>query len=332
MKVMRVGTAEAAPGHRADGVLRVARLADASWVEIPVCILHGKRPGIRMWAQSGVHGNEYVGMAAMHRLRHEIDPAEMTGSIVLMPMVNILAYRSMARSAPQDGLDMNRIWPGADLGRAWHIYAHSELVVHAIWQEMRANADIVVDCHAGGWQNLMASWAAFIRDPERDVCRESERLALVTGVDIVWSRAASFVAERTPGSLLGHLMRENIPSVVIEAGGEGRAAPEAADVMHRALLNIARASGILPGEPEVPRPPGRVNSGHWVRAAEGGMWRLATKLMAEVDQGETLGVITDLHGTAVQKVHAPASGIVIGLRTLAVVNSGEYLANVAQTA
>lgn len=327
---MRVGTAGAAPGRRADGVLRVARLVDASWVEIPVCVFHGARPGKRLWIQNGVHGNEYVGMVAMHRLRQRLVPEQMAGSIVLLPMVNIMAYRVMARSAPQDGLDMNRIWPGAGLDRAWHVYAHSELVVHAVWQEMRANADVVVDCHAGGWQNVMAPCVAFIDDPDSAVCRESERLALATGLDVVWSRPLSFIAERTPGSLLGLLTQEGVPSVVLEAGGEGRATAQSVDTMERALLNVAKLCGILPGEPEVPQMLRRVNKGHWVRAAEGGMWRLSVRLMTEVRQGEALGVITDLQGSALQEVAAPAPGILIGLRTLAVVNSGEYLANVAE--
>jgi predicted deacylase len=330
-RVIRIGTAEAKPGTRADGVLRVARLNDASFVEIPVIVMHGAQSGRHIWIQSGVHGNEYVGAAAMHTLISELDPATLAGAIVFIPVANIVAYRAVMRSAPQDGLDMNRVWPGNDLANARSLSAHTEVVVRCLFEAITYFADVVIDCHAGGWPNRMGNWVAYV-DTGDLTAVEARRLAHATGFDIIWHRSAEFAAARVGGSLSGLLATHGKPNLVLEAGGEGRVDGAPVDRMTIALRNILRLSGVLTGDPEGMTLPRSVVRGNWLRATEGGMLRLAASLLQEVRQGELICTITDLFGEVVEEVRAPVSGVLIGMRTLAMINSGEFIANVAEYA
>ena len=148
-----VGGITAKPGTIAKGLWKISELYDGSSVEIPVAVINGSEDGAILWAQSSVHGDEYVGTHAIQRLLLQVDPKEMKGAIIAIPWLNVLAYRWGTRGAPQDGMDMNRIWPGKPLDTAMHIFAHSELVVHEVFSEMRRLADVVMDLHDGSvWQ------------------------------------------------------------------------------------------------------------------------------------------------------------------------------------
>lgn len=327
-ETITIGTASAQPGQTVYGTLQVARICDASAVNIPVVVVNGKRSGKRIWIQSGVHGNEYVGARAIHSLLAELNAADLVGSLVLVPVANILAFRAASRSAEQDGLDMNRVWPGNDLMGAKSLSAHTEITVHYLYQALRKFADIVIDCHSGGWANIMANWVAYldIGDEASQLC---DRLARATGFDVIWRRRRDAFIEKVAGSVSGLLAEQGIPCVVLESGGEGRVDTEPLSSMTNALRNILREMGVLPGEPDVPKPAKYVAHGNWLRAKEGGMFRRAVQLLQEVSKGELIGTITDLHGDRIEEIIAPTDGIVIGIRTLAIVNSGEYVGNVA---
>ena len=328
---VEIGTAIARPGELARGVLRVGLLFDSSTVDIPVVVINGARPGTNVWIQSGLHGNEYVGARAIHQLLSEINPAQVVGGLVVVPMGNILAFRSARRSAEQDGLDMNRVWPGSDVDDARSLSAHTEIAVNHLYQPMRQFADIVIDCHSGGWANKMANWIAYL-DTGDEASRTAGQLAEASGLDVIWRRERDSFIKKVAGSLSDLLASEGIPCVVIEVGGEGRVDPEPLAAMTNALRNILGSTGVLRGMSTAKSQARHVAHGKWMRAKEGGMFRRSVELLQEVHEGDTVGLITDLHGDLLETISAPIEGIVIGIRTLAVVNSGEYIGNIAEQA
>ena len=66
------------------------------WLKIPVdeeCSLKaaafcGSRPGKRLIVTAGVHGCEYIGILAVSRLIQELDPRQMKGEVVFLPIAN----------------------------------------------------------------------------------------------------------------------------------------------------------------------------------------------------------------------------------------------------
>jgi len=224
---------------------------------------------------------------------------------------------------------MNRVWPGNDLAHARSLSAHTEIVVDHLYRAMRPHADVVIDCHSGGWANLMANWAAYLDlgDAASEVCGRVSRAA---GFDAIWRRRRDELEKKASGSVSDILAGQGVPCVVLEAGGEGRADEAAVQSLTHALNNILKALGVLPGSPEIAKPPVYVSRGNWIRASQGGMFRQAVGLLQRVSKGDRLGTVTDLFGNGIEEIVSPAAGIVIGIRTLAVVNSGEYIGNVAE--
>src|SRR5213595_2495442 len=83
-----VGTASAAPGQKTSGYLEVPAGVDAA-TNIPVVVVNGVKPGKILALVSGAHGTEYVSIIAIEKLIVQIDPAQLIGTVILVPLVNI---------------------------------------------------------------------------------------------------------------------------------------------------------------------------------------------------------------------------------------------------
>ena len=83
--------------------------------------LCGAAPGKTLVVTAGVHGCEYVGIQALRRLAADLDPARLSGNVILLPLANPSAFYAGAKQVvPEDGVNLNRAFPGnsAEIGRA----------------------------------------------------------------------------------------------------------------------------------------------------------------------------------------------------------------------
>ena len=107
-----VGTASAAPGEKSSGTLEVPAGIDAA-TSIPVVVVNGAKPGTVLALVSGAHGTEYVSIIAIEKLVAALDPAKVTGTVILVPLVNIASFeQKVPHVNPIDNKSMNRFYPG----------------------------------------------------------------------------------------------------------------------------------------------------------------------------------------------------------------------------
>src|SRR5271165_5494737 len=86
-----VGTTSAAPGEKSNGYLEVPAGIDAA-TNIPVVVINGAKPGKVLALVSGAHGTEYVSILATEKLIAAIDPAQLSGTVILIPLINIPSF------------------------------------------------------------------------------------------------------------------------------------------------------------------------------------------------------------------------------------------------
>src|SRR3954465_13826763 len=91
----------------------VALEHDSIWGEhhIPLTVLVGPeaRPGRGLVAFGSNHGNEYEGPVALKRLLRDLDPAQALGRVIIVPVLNVSAFRSGTRdSVADDRVNLNR--------------------------------------------------------------------------------------------------------------------------------------------------------------------------------------------------------------------------------
>lgn len=113
---------------------------------IPITVLVGAhaKPGRGILAIGSTHGDELEGPIAIKHLLREIRLEEVTGRILLIPVLNGMAFRANRRESPDDGVNLNRAFPGNARGSV--TYRLADLVTRFIFPQVH----VVLDIHAGG--------------------------------------------------------------------------------------------------------------------------------------------------------------------------------------
>jgi predicted deacylase len=230
--------------------------------------------------------------------------------------------------APQDGLDMNRVWPGAPIDRAMHLWAHSELVAHAVSEHIHRHATALIDLHDAGWMGLMSPFVTHYPGQTPELDAQIRAMALAAGLDLVWRAETAWIEEKAPGSIRVPMNRAGIPSIEVEFGGEGRVNPLHFGRILRSLKNVMRHLNMMDGAPEVPERYIDVNRSVWMRAPHGGFLFTHVNPLDPVRQDQPLATITDLFGRERHVMRAPRDGHIVGKRTFGTVATGQYVMTV----
>src|SRR5215469_15550615 len=86
-----IGTASADLGQKSTGYLVVPAGVDAA-TNIPVVVVNGEKHGPVLALVSGAHGTEYTSIIAIEKLINLLDPAQIAGTVILVPLVNIQSF------------------------------------------------------------------------------------------------------------------------------------------------------------------------------------------------------------------------------------------------
>ena len=139
--IIEIGSAKAKPGEIVEGNIFVEKLAGGSDLTIPVTIINGAKPGPCFWINGGIHGDEPEGILTCSLLKEKIKPDDLSGSIVMIPVMNVPAMEAAERGNPLDtfSYDMNRIYPGRKEGYLSERIAH----IHKEWMIKYADMEIL---------------------------------------------------------------------------------------------------------------------------------------------------------------------------------------------
>lgn len=300
-------------GERVAGLVEVD--LGTAVVAIPLVLVNGARAGRRVGITAGIHGAEYVPIAALQRVALELDPAEVDGSIVAVLTADPAAFA--ARSIylnPLDRKNLNRVFPGNPAGTA------SDRLAAWLFQNVIAPADLFIDMHGGDMNEALVSYTGIelIGEPEIDAI--SRRVAEAYGLDYL------FVGPRPRTSSAAAAAARGIPSVLAEVGGLGQW-PEADVARHAAGLRRALvAAGVLPAS-EATRPAGLVSwalgENVWLRSEVTGYWHPLVGVGDKVTAGQPLGEVRDPFGAVLRSVEAPIDGMILFLVTSLAMNAGD---------
>jgi predicted deacylase len=320
---LTVGSASAARGEAATGWIEVPAGGDAG-TRLPVAVVHGARPGPVLALVAGTHGYEYTSILALPRVRARLDPARMTGSVILVHLSNPPAFYGRRVYVGPDGKNLNRMYPGRADGTI------SERIAAAVTREVVGPATHVVDMHCGDGNESLRPYvyATVTGDPRMDA--EIRSMALAFGLDrIVAERnrpadpAASVYLESTA------ILRGK-PAITTESGGLGLTDEVSVAAQERGALSLIAHLGIQ----ELPsirvEQPVFLDRTEVVRAAATGLWYPAVQKAQSVAEGALLGHLRDPFGGIVAEVRAPFAGELLYVVATPPVTAGEPLAFVAQ--
>jgi|SRR5579872_960028 len=298
--------------------LSVANFTAGQALEIPVNIIAGRGAKPVFTCIAGIHGDEAEGVLALLDLWNAIDPDQLAGRIILVPVANPPAFAAGRRLSPVDHADLNRSFPGRDDG------GPSQRLARELFRSVVAPADLVFTLHS--WYSCgIAESFVECPSPNTDAGRFALRAARETGFQTI--RITDW-----PEGLLGRVaVAEGIPAIEGEIGGLGRSLLENRQDYCR---HIGRLLGFLQmyawNESQQQQQQQQICSAQHVIAEQSGILRLKVGLGAIVSAGEDLAVIFDYHGRHVSDVVAPIAGRVGAHRTHVSVQQGDNLFTIFQ--
>jgi predicted deacylase len=149
-----VGTASAAPGQKVTGYLEVLPGVDGG-TNIPVVVVNGAKPGPILALVTGAHGTEYASIIAIERLIVDLDPNEISGTVILIPLVNIASFeQKVPHVNPVDNKSMNRFYPGKAEGTL------TDRASFLITQQVVDRCDYLIDYHGGDLDESLRPYAS----------------------------------------------------------------------------------------------------------------------------------------------------------------------------
>ncbi|QLC33127.1 succinylglutamate desuccinylase/aspartoacylase family protein [Halarchaeum sp. CBA1220] len=311
-----LGTASAAPGEMDTGRLTVGETRDGTTVGLPVAVINGVDDGETLYIQAASDGDELNGVGVVARVVPQLDPAELSGTILVVGIANYFGFQVAEHRNPIDDTKLNRAYPGDARGSS------SERIAHATF-EAATRADYVLDLHQGSTSRMINEVRVRCGRHHR-LHRKCLELAKVFDCGYILDQKGP------EGQLARAAPDEGVPTIDPELGGAVGWDEESIEYGVRGVFNVLRHYGFLDGETEV-HPQTRAHAFDRYGAPSGGVVDYRVELGEEVARGDTLFRVTDVFGQVKAEVSADNDGVFWRSRRLPQVASGEYVCSVGTT-
>ncbi|WP_439596398.1 succinylglutamate desuccinylase/aspartoacylase family protein [Falsiroseomonas sp.] len=300
---MKFGTAEAAPGELATGTITLTSDPIGPLLS-PVMLARGALPGPRLYIQCLIHGGENVGPIAAARFLRGLDLKTFKGSIAVLMCANPLGQRMHSRLIPQDGTNLNRIFPGSPSGSVGEQLADRLLALAG-----EHGGDAVLDLHSGGELTITAFYVIHDAKGSSPAQLASQKLSAQVGSRYQWGATEDWME----GTFLTNVTRRhNKAALIVESGGGARVRPEDLANFATALTGTAQALGMLPGTPPTASDIRYGGNAVHVKCSQGGYWDCRVEPGQDMAAGDVMGHMVDMTGQVVETITCPAKSAWVG--------------------
>lgn len=300
---------------------------DSAWgsIMIPLTVVRNGDGPVALLT-GGNHGDEYEGPVALQNLAVDLMPAEMQGTVIILPAMNYPAFRAGRRTSPIDQGNMNRIFPGRPDGTV------TEKIADYFQRTLLPMADVVLDFHSGGKTLDFVPFAA--AHVQEDKSREAACIAAMQAFNAPYS----MMQLEMDMTGLYDTAAEDMGKVFVstELGGGGTATARSIAIAKKGARNLLIQAGILDGEPDIA--PSTMldmpDSDCFLIAEQDGLLEPMLDLGDTVAEGDPVARVwpADCTGKPPSIYRASRAGILAGRHFPGLVKSGDCMAVVASAA
>lgn len=297
----------------------------SSWGSIPVpltVVKNGDGPTVLLTGAN--HGDEYEGALALVKLRERLEPAQVSGRVLILPALNLPAFRAGKRTSPIDGGNMNRAFPGDPDGTV------TQMIADYVTRTLLPMADAVLDIHAGGYSMRLVPCAVI-----HDLDDKGQMDRCMAAMRDFGAPYGLVLRELDSGGMLDGVV-EDLGKVFVstELGGGASLSVETIEVAERGVANFLKHFGILEGAPEIPEPVrllGTPDGRSFVSARADGLFEICKEPGDTVGVGEVVGRIHFLEDPGRPPVEhkAERAGLVVCRHVQGLIARGDTLMVIA---
>ena len=301
-----------APGSEKSFRLTISESYTGFTVRVPVHVRRAAQPGPKVFVTAALHGNEINGAGAVRQLIQEPLFRLVAGTLVMVPVVNVLGFETYSRYLP-DRRDLNRCFPGLYKGSL------ASRMARKLFDEIVLRCDFGVDLHT----------AALRRTNFPNVRGDFSH-------PDVWRLAHAFgcqwmINSKGPrGSLRREATAAGCPTIILEAGEVWKVEPSVLALAARGVRNVLATLGMIDTMPEKTCSPAIIQKTRWIRAETGGFLHFHVSPGEIVHRGQPLATNTSLFGTERDLLTAPVDAVVMGMTTLPAASPGEPVVHLGE--
>jgi len=321
-----VGTATAARGQRGTGVIAVPAGSDAA-LNASVVVFHGAKPGPVLALVSGAHGTEYASIIALERLIGLLNPAELAGTVIVVPLVNVPSFeQKVPHVNPVDGKSMNRFYPGRMDG------TQTERASFLITRQVVEQCDHLIDLHGGDLDESLRPYSYWTKTGNERQDQVSREMVLAFGLDHIIISTDRPKDPQASRYLENTATTRGKPSITVEAGHAGTVEAEDVSALVNGCLNVMRYLRMLPGGAAAIEHPVWLDKVVTLASEQTGIFYPLVRRGTYVEQGMKVGYVTDYVGKVIFEARAPVAGVVLYICAVPSMTKSATIANIGVVA
>ena len=311
MKPLIINGKSIDPGTTVDLRLPISESYTGDEIGMPVRVMRAPKPGPTLFITAAIHGDEINGTGIIHNLMFEDAPQLKRGSLIMVPVVNVLGFENQTRYLP-DRRDLNRCFPGSYSG------SMAARIAHMMMAEIVANCDFGIDLHSASAQRTnYPNVRADMSIPEvARLARSFECSLIVNG-------------KGPEGAFRREACSSGCATIILEAGEVWKIEPGVLKIGVSGIRNALIHFDMIEGTIEKPPFQTVIDRTTWVRAELSGILKFHVSAGEIVKKGQLLATNYSILGQLQNVLSSPDDGIVLGMTTMPAVKPGEPVCHIA---
>ena len=322
----RVGTASASRGQKVTGTIEVPPGTDSA-LSIPVAVIHGAKPGPVLALVAGAHGTEYASIIALEKLIALLNPADISGTVIVVPLINIPSFeQKVPHLNPVDKKSMNRFYPGKMDG------TQTERASFLITKQVVEQCDHLIDLHGGDIDESLRTYSYWTKTGNERQDQISREMVLAFGLDHIIISTDRPKDPQASRYLENTATTRGKPSITVEAGHAGTVETDDVNALVDGCLNVMRYLKMMSGGVSMVQRPVWIERIATLASEQTGIFYPLVKRGTYVEQGMKIGYVTDYVGNMSFEARAPAAGVVLYICAVPSMTKGATIANIGVVA
>ncbi|NLE75643.1 MAG: hypothetical protein GX605_02675, partial [Chloroflexi bacterium] len=250
---------------------------------------------------------EIIGPLGIGKVLRELDPTQMSGSLIAIPLANMSAFEFAERNSLWDDTNMEDVGEGRPDGSL------TERLAYRMFHDCIFQGDAYIEIHSASaptfvWYTI---YLGRLEGAAPEVTSRSRQMALAWGLEQVW--ASSPWSDETKIVAMHH----GIPAIMPEIGGGASFfvnGEEQIATCARGIVNVMKLMGILPGQIETESPKATVWDVpfEFFNDGQGGLMLAKAKRGQRLKKGDLFAVKYDpTTGEEIEQVLCPGEGTLL---------------------